>query len=239
MLHSRTMTFTLPVGDGRCVAPRRSSTHTHDTRATGGVCIGLGIVIFLVGFLGWFGAIRERSGMLRAYASLVLIFFIIEVAMAILIVVYRSKLEDMISSAWNPKNSDVTSAIDEVQQTVRRRQCRDLCLAALTFSATVPLLRPQQLDRVHQGGNADPGELPPEPGYQPAHFHRGLSGRVQQLDRLARKHHHRHCVGHCGHPDLDCVCIVLPCGGDQARGLVREHRVVVVMSWDLSCFHAF
>eukprot|EP00413_Alexandrium_margalefii_P027176 CAMPEP_0204575974 /NCGR_PEP_ID=MMETSP0661-20131031/41502_1 /ASSEMBLY_ACC=CAM_ASM_000606 /TAXON_ID=109239 /ORGANISM="Alexandrium margalefi, Strain AMGDE01CS-322" /LENGTH=251 /DNA_ID=CAMNT_0051584663 /DNA_START=20 /DNA_END=775 /DNA_ORIENTATION=- len=92
----------------------------------GGVCIGLGVFVFLVGFLGCCGALKESTCMLRTFGTIITIIFIIEVIVAIVGGVEKGKIDTLITNQWNaiyPKcagdncpNSDGYQAAVAVQQ---------------------------------------------------------------------------------------------------------------------------
>ncbi|XP_035494039.1 tetraspanin 34 [Scophthalmus maximus] len=60
--------------------------------------IAVGAVLLVIGFLGCCGAVRESRCMLLTFFSIVLIIFIIEVAGAVVLLVFRGFAEDLLQS---------------------------------------------------------------------------------------------------------------------------------------------
>lgn len=88
----------------------------------------LGIVIFIIGFLGCCGAIKESTGMLYAYFFIVLLIFIGEVVVAILAFTKTDTVESWVTDGLNkgienykPKGDptydpNYNTAIDKIQK---------------------------------------------------------------------------------------------------------------------------
>ncbi|CAH2011528.1 unnamed protein product [Acanthoscelides obtectus] len=55
--------------------------------------LAIGILIFLVSFLGYCGALKESQCMLTTYGILLIVILVLEIAAGILAVVYKSKVE--------------------------------------------------------------------------------------------------------------------------------------------------
>ncbi|XP_062974590.1 tetraspanin-1 [Elgaria multicarinata webbii] len=82
----------------------------------GYVLIALGAILFVLGFLGCCGAQKESKCLLITFFSLILIIFIIEVAAAVLALVYTSVAENILRGSLSKvlkdeygKSSDVTT----------------------------------------------------------------------------------------------------------------------------------
>ncbi|KAI1295421.1 CD63 antigen [Halotydeus destructor] len=94
----------------------------------------IGFAIFVVAFFGCCGALQEARCLLYTYAVIVSIAFLLEIATAILIVVYSAKLHDYArdgmdhavrnSDPSNPQNS-VTQIMDNLQWNLKCCGARD------------------------------------------------------------------------------------------------------------------
>ncbi|KAK9890705.1 hypothetical protein WA026_012055 [Henosepilachna vigintioctopunctata] len=68
------------------------------------LAVGLGVTVFIIAFLGCFGAIRENRTMLTAHAVILLILFIVQIALAITVAI----------AIGNGYFDDMTSKLDKV-----------------------------------------------------------------------------------------------------------------------------
>ncbi|XP_037806608.1 23 kDa integral membrane protein [Lucilia sericata] len=84
------------------------------------VLIVTGLIIFLIASLGCFGAIKESPTLLLAYALLLAIIFIIELAVGIAASVFKNDLEMMIKNSLQDSikrsNQEDTMAWDNIQR---------------------------------------------------------------------------------------------------------------------------
>ncbi|XP_049576247.1 tetraspanin 34a [Syngnathus scovelli] len=64
----------------------------------GYVLIGVGSVLAIIGFLGCCGAVKESRCMLLTFFSIVLIIFLIEVAVVVVVLVFKDLAEDLFDS---------------------------------------------------------------------------------------------------------------------------------------------
>lgn len=69
--------------------------------------IAVGAVLLVIGFLGCCGAVRESRCMLLTFFSIVLILFIIEIAGAVILLVYEGLAEDLVGSLENQMRKDI------------------------------------------------------------------------------------------------------------------------------------
>ncbi|CAG7731742.1 unnamed protein product [Allacma fusca] len=83
----------------------------------------IGAVIFFVSFFGCIGALRENCVLLKAYSVALLIFFLLELAVATLCFVYPNRVEGIISNYLTDnviqkyrEDPDLQNLIDFVQQ---------------------------------------------------------------------------------------------------------------------------
>ena len=89
------------------------------------ILIFIGIVIFLLAFLGWFGALRENIIILRIFEYTIDIILIAEVAICIYIAIDRRRVKEAIGGVLKkmiPKyrdDEDLQSLIDWVQQNMK------------------------------------------------------------------------------------------------------------------------
>jgi len=88
------------------------------------VLIGVGAFVFLVGFLGCCGAIKESQCMLGLYIFFLVIVMAAEIAAGVLAIIYRNQVEEEVESTWqemikkdyNRTNQEVFSlALDVIQ----------------------------------------------------------------------------------------------------------------------------
>ncbi|KAJ0050592.1 hypothetical protein NL108_005005, partial [Boleophthalmus pectinirostris] len=70
--------------------------------------IGVGAVLLLIGFLGCCGAVRESRCMLLTFFSIVLIIFLIEVAAAIVLLVFEDLAASLIDGLEDEVRKDIT-----------------------------------------------------------------------------------------------------------------------------------
>ncbi|XP_066481721.1 tetraspanin-1 [Tiliqua scincoides] len=82
----------------------------------GYLLIAIGVVLFVLGFLGCCGAQKESKCLLIMFFSIVLIIFIVEVAAAVVALVYTSLAETILQTTVTPslkkdyaKNPDITT----------------------------------------------------------------------------------------------------------------------------------
>ncbi|KAJ8932727.1 hypothetical protein NQ314_014423, partial [Rhamnusium bicolor] len=85
------------------------------------VLIVAGTIIFIIAFLGCFGAIKESYKMLMAFAVLLIIIFIVEFAVGIAAAVYKADFQDALNgtlrkSMLNYSNASEKIAWDNVQE---------------------------------------------------------------------------------------------------------------------------
>ncbi|KAI4461588.1 tetraspanin [Holotrichia oblita] len=79
------------------------------------VLIVTGTVVFLIAFLGCFGAIRESHNMLIAFAVGLLVIFILELAVGIVAACYNGEFQDGLKSALR-KSIDKYENVDADKQ---------------------------------------------------------------------------------------------------------------------------
>merc|ERR1712018_23508 len=99
----------LGVGIWMCVSRdaaellRVATTDTSDALIRGAAVtlIIVGVVVFVVAFLGCCGACKESSGMLLTYAVIITILFVIQVIAGICGVVFKDKILDVLGSSMN------------------------------------------------------------------------------------------------------------------------------------------
>ncbi|KAK4875853.1 hypothetical protein RN001_012275 [Aquatica leii] len=92
--------------------------------ATPIVLIVAGVIIFIIAFLGCFGAIRESYSLLLAFAIFLLVIFVIELAVGIAAAVFKSDFEEALKSTLKSSmktyytNNSEKSAWDNTQKTL-------------------------------------------------------------------------------------------------------------------------
>ncbi|XP_068607491.1 tetraspanin-1-like [Brachionichthys hirsutus] len=76
--------------------------------------IGVGAVLLVIGFLGCCGAIKESKCMLLTFFSIVLIIFLLEVAAAVVLLVFQNLTDELLHGVEN-----------ELRNTIRRKYGQD------------------------------------------------------------------------------------------------------------------
>ncbi|XP_072047840.1 CD63 antigen-like [Amphiura filiformis] len=94
-------------------------------QAAAGMTIGVGIIIFMVGFTGCCGACKQSVCLLKIYFALILLVIVLEIIAAILAFVYkdtvtevaRTQMEKAIATDYTGvENNVATESIDRVQE---------------------------------------------------------------------------------------------------------------------------
>lgn len=96
-----------------------------DTLTTvAGLMVGVGVIIFIVGFCGCCGAVKQSTCLLKIYFALILLVIVLEFIAAIMAFVYQDTLTDIVTDQFTqaiemdyngqPKNV-ATETIDQVQ----------------------------------------------------------------------------------------------------------------------------
>lgn len=96
-----------------------------DTLTTvAGLMVGVGVIIFIVGFCGCCGAVKQSTCLLKIYFALILLVIVLEFIAAILAFVYQDTLTNIVNDQFKqaievdyngkPKNV-ATETIDQVQ----------------------------------------------------------------------------------------------------------------------------
>ncbi|XP_039266766.1 tetraspanin-18-like [Styela clava] len=80
------------------------------------IIIAIGAAVFLIGFLGCCGAIKESRCLLGTFFAIILVLFLIQLVGAILAIVYRSKSMDLIREQMDDykTDADVKKGWDEL-----------------------------------------------------------------------------------------------------------------------------
>ncbi|XP_064602666.1 tetraspanin-9-like [Liolophura sinensis] len=74
--------------------PHPVITPSHSYLSAVAICIAVGILILLAGFLGYCGALLENQCMLASYFVLVILLFVLEITAASLSLVYKHEIKD-------------------------------------------------------------------------------------------------------------------------------------------------
>ncbi|XP_002154374.1 23 kDa integral membrane protein isoform X1 [Hydra vulgaris] len=74
--------------------------------------IVIGVIVFIIGFLGCFGAIKENSYAMSSFFMVIVIIFILEIIVGILAFVYTSKVENFADDALKRAVEDVSDEDD-------------------------------------------------------------------------------------------------------------------------------
>ncbi|KAL1489345.1 hypothetical protein ABEB36_014258 [Hypothenemus hampei] len=77
------------------------------------VLIVAGTIVFIIAFLGCFGAIRESYKMLLAFAGLLLVIFILELAVGIAAAVYKADFDDTLKKSLKYAMTNYTESTAE------------------------------------------------------------------------------------------------------------------------------
>merc|ERR1712018_483333 len=126
----------LGVGIWMCVSrdaaelPRVATTDTSDALIRGAAVtlIIVGVVVFVVAFLGCCGACKESTGMLLTYAVIITILFVIQVVAGICGVVFKDKILDILGTSMNdtvilrygqPNMDETTQSWDYMQRSFK------------------------------------------------------------------------------------------------------------------------
>ncbi|KAJ8913858.1 hypothetical protein NQ315_003767, partial [Exocentrus adspersus] len=78
------------------------------------VLIVAGIIVFVIAFLGCFGAIKESYNMLMAFAGLLLIIFIVELAVGIAAAVYKNDFHNALNGTLRNTMDNYSNAPDKI-----------------------------------------------------------------------------------------------------------------------------
>ncbi|VDK29592.1 unnamed protein product [Dibothriocephalus latus] len=80
----------------------------------------LGLLLFLIGFLGCCGACKEHTCMLKTFAAIIIILLILQIVAGILVFVYRSKFVEVVGAGIAAQISKVDSLSEKEQKDLRR-----------------------------------------------------------------------------------------------------------------------
>jgi len=77
----------------------------------------LGVFVFLVSFLGFWGAIRENRFLLMVYFAIVLLFVIIEFSLGIAAYVKRDEMPGLVDAQWTFLYTNERTIIEDIETT--------------------------------------------------------------------------------------------------------------------------